>query len=188
MDIQYNQLNLDEMKTIYFKYMKKDFPENELKEWAMLHSLWLDQHYSGYMMKVNGELVGYACFIWDHPKYLMLDYFAIVEEKRSLGYGSQMLQWIQKETRKQHLILECENPKSASGHEQKLRQRRIAFYLRHGVKLTAIETQIVGVDYCVLQTGEKLEDEKVLKVKIKELYQHFAPELDIKMNENGVIK
>ena len=86
-------LCIDDFSEIYNKRLVNDFPESEVKSLNKIIDMYKKDMYFVYgYYNENGELAGYAFFINDRTKdTVLLDYFAIVPEKRSSGIGSEFL-------------------------------------------------------------------------------------------------
>ena len=86
-------LGIDDFSEIYNKRLVNDFPESEVKSLKKIIDMYKKDMYFVYgYYNENGELAGYAFFINDRTKdTVLLDYFAIVPEKRSSGIGSEFL-------------------------------------------------------------------------------------------------
>ena len=78
-------LGIDDFSEIYNKRLVNDFPESEVKSLKKIIDMYKKDMYFVYgYYNENGELAGYAFFINDRTKdTVLLDYFAIVPEKRS---------------------------------------------------------------------------------------------------------
>ena len=106
-------LGIDDFSEIYNKRLVNDFPESEVKSLKKIIDMYKKDMYFVYgYYNENGELAGYAFFINDRTKdTVLLDYFAIVPEKRSSGIGSEFLGKIKEKIADSgnRLILEVEN-------------------------------------------------------------------------------
>lgn len=88
MSYSVKRLTDDEIANIYKTYMKRDFPPSELK--PLSHILKSMEKGYGFSLGIYGEegLVGYAVFILcQETKCALLDYFAILKERRGGGLG-----------------------------------------------------------------------------------------------------
>lgn len=155
-----------EITQIYNTYMKEDFPPDELKPLShIIRSM--DAGY-GFCLGIYGDgaLVGYAVFILcDEAECALLDYFAILKSRRGEGLGHRAFSLFAAYFREEmpqigELYVESERIEAAKDEGQRLtRERRIAFYLSCGCKMTRFRSVLFGVDYSVLYkslgNGEK---------------------------------
>lgn len=151
------KLTDSEISYIYHKYMKEDFPPDELK--PLSHIIRSMEEGRGFSLGIykDGTLVGYAVFILcEEAACALLDYFAIMKEKRGGGLGHQAFSLFEtyfKEELPQigGMYVESERIDAAENEGQRLtRKRRIAFYLSCGCKMTEMRSVLFGVDYSVL--------------------------------------
>lgn len=147
----------DELTEIYNTHMKQDFPPSELK--PLSHITRSMEAGYGFSLGIcaNEELVGYGVFILcEETKCALLDYFAILRDKRGEGLGHRAFSLFEEyftgnlpET--EVLYIESERVSAAENEEQKkLRERRIAFYRSCGCDTTDLRSVLFGVDYSVL--------------------------------------
>lgn len=147
----------DEIAEIYNTHMKQDFPPSELK--PLSHITRSMEAGYGFSLGIcaNEELVGYGVFILcEETKCALLDYFAIMKDKRGEGLGHRAFSLFEEyfagnlpET--EGLYIESERVSAAENEEQKkLRERRIAFYRSCGCDMTDLRAVLFGVDYSVL--------------------------------------
>lgn len=147
-----------EVIELYSVTAKNHFPEAELKPVERVCSFLEDGRYLCYGLFEEAALLGYAFFLKpENADFLLLDYYAVMEEYRNRKLGSVFLGLLKEELagQKESLItgffIESENPDFAEGAEERdLRERRIGFYLRNGACLTEITSRLFGVDYRIL--------------------------------------
>lgn len=151
------KLGNTEITSIYDIYMKQDFPADELK--PLSHILKSMEEGYGFSLGVYEEegLVGYGVFILcEETKCALLDYFAILKDKRGEGLGHRAFSlfeeyFTQNLPETEGLYIESERVSAAENEEQqKLRERRIAFYRSCGCEMTKLRSVLFGVDYSVL--------------------------------------
>ncbi len=147
----------DEMTEIYSAYMKQDFPPSELKPLSHIIRSMEDGYGFSLGICANEELVGYGVFILcEETRCALLDYFAILRDKRGEGLGHRAFSLFEEYfTRNlpevEGLYIESERVSAAENEEQqKLRERRIAFYRSCGCDMTKLRSLLFGVDYSVL--------------------------------------
>lgn len=147
----------DEMTEIYNAYMKQDFPPSELK--PLRHITKSMEAGYGFSLGIcaNEELVGYGVFILcEETKCALLDYFAILKNKRGEGLGHRAFSLFEEYFTRNlpeiaGLYIESERVSAAENEEQrKIRERRIAFYRSCGCDMTKLRSVLFGVDYSVL--------------------------------------
>ncbi len=116
------------------------FPPAEREPIECLTHLEVETKRLLFVVRDENDILGFAsvrCF--NDRSLLFLDYFAIAREARNTGIGGEVLGLIAAALRRfraaKALIWEVESPADASGEAQRLRERRIAFYLRNGARL-----------------------------------------------------
>lgn len=151
------KLTEDEMSEIYEAHMKQDFPADELK--PLSHILCSMEAGCGFSLGMyeNEELVGYAVFIiCGETRCALLDYFAILQDKRGGGLGHRAFAlmetyFAENVPETDGIYIESERVSAAKNEAQRqIRERRIAFYLSCGCEMTALRSVLFGVDYSVL--------------------------------------
>ena len=174
------RLETDEITLIYKRYMKKDFPRNELRPLIMIKkSLSLGQ-YDCFGIFDENALCGYAFFAsitQNGKKYYLLDYFATLSKKRGQGIGSEFIKLLRQELSSAEMVIcEVENPEFAVADEQKKRLRRIEFYKRNGFINTNVKANVFGVDFLLLELNiNNPHKEENVKTAYYELYKKLIP-------------
>ncbi|WP_041140271.1 N-acetyltransferase [Beduini massiliensis] len=171
------------IKTIFHQHIVNDFPVAETRPLKNMMQLYHTQHYKGYGLYEQDQLLGYAFFAGDQSQdVLLLDYFAVIQNKRSFGYGSQFLQLLKKEMHGNLIIAEVESIESTPNIEEKqLRHRRIQFYLRNHFKQSSLNCRLFGVHYSLLYLSDQQIDDDTLYDYIKVLYHSIFNPLIYKM-------
>lgn len=174
----------DALAEIYHTYMKQDFPQSELK--PLSHILHSAEAGFGFSLGIyeEEELAGYAVFILcEETKCALLDYFAILKDKRGGGLGHRAISLFEtyfEENLPQvdGMYIESERISAAENEEQRrIRQRRIAFYLSCGCEMTAFRSVLFGVDYSVLYRRFGTEGQEGSIEALDALYKKmFKPE------------
>ena len=100
--LQARQLTLAQAEEIYDKYLKADFPPEEVKPFSAIRRMWEQKNYHTYgfyEQEAAGDLLcAYAFLMADNEKrMLLLDYFAVCSQLRGSGYGSLALALLRKE-------------------------------------------------------------------------------------------
>lgn len=168
-------LTNDEVKKVYNKLLKKDFPLNERRPLLRINRLLQDGKYICLGAFKNEKLISYG-FFCINDKCLLLDYFAVIKEERAKGVGSEVIKKFTEDFNEYVIFLEAENPGFAKTKEDKaLRERRIKFYKSSGFSDTGIKTNVFGVEYVILVfPGNKASDkeiEKIFTISYKTLFQ-----------------
>lgn len=150
------ELEKEQMKEIYHKWMLHHFPADEMKPWENIE--WMLEHgaYCGYGLFLPGEqeeLAGYT-FFSNSPdsKMVLLDYFAIIDEHRSKGIGSHMLAEMRQLLAQQYegILIETEDILFAKNEAERTeRERRDAFYARAGAVQVDLHTEVYGAKYAI---------------------------------------
>ena len=92
----------------------------------------------------EGEFAGFAITV-NELDMVLLDYFAISEDKRSSGLGGNALKLLQEKyaNKRFFLEIECEDGSADNAVE---RVRRKAFYLRNGMSEIGVKANVYTVD------------------------------------------
>lgn len=124
------------------------FPDNERKPFDMIREkynqkvtdVWMiedEDVFSGFAITMNGE------------DLVLLDYFAICEEKRGQGLGGKSLRALQEQYRDKRFFLEVESLKVPADNMEE-RRRRKQFYLKNGMKELGVYAKLFGVEFELL--------------------------------------
>lgn len=154
-DLTLTILKENQAKNIYDRYMKTDFPKDELKPFEMIAKHMSNGIYICLGIFDMDVLIGYAfCLTDTDSNSVLLDYFAVLKEYRGSGKGSfalnKICRYFTKELHFSALILESENPDFAKDETDKeTRLRRISFYKKNGMYLQSFTTDLYGVKYCI---------------------------------------
>lgn len=172
-------LTKDKVSAVYTRHMCRDFAPDELKPLAGMLRLMEEGLYKAYGLFEEGELRGYAMLMTaPGGRTALLDYYAVVSSRRGGGYGSRFLQLLRRELRDfDGIVLESEHIEYAVGKRDKTtRIRRIAFYLRNGVRKTSLRSRLFGVDYTVLYLPCKqdIPDGRIYK-ELDAIYRTLFP-------------
>lgn len=165
----------------YNKYMKLDFPKDELKPLSRILSSLDKEQYICYGIFEGEQLCGYAYFatLTENNKiYYLLDYFATVNGMRGNGIGSAFLKMLYNEINDVEIVLcEAENPLETTGDELILRNRRIDFYLKNHFIDTGVTASIFDVDFIILELDlGKSHSKDDIRTYYSKLYKSFLPD------------
>lgn len=131
---------LEKIKKLYIKA----FPLCERKPFSMML-----KKRSEKMMEImcieedDGTFVGLAITVL-YNDIVLLDYFAILDEQRCNGKGSQALKILTERYKDKRFFLEAESTKEEC-KDIAVRKRRKEFYLRNGMTETGIDVVLFGV-------------------------------------------
>lgn len=202
-EIYTEKVSLETAREIYETYMKADFPPEEIKPFPVIEKMWKKNSYFVYAFYEDAAksskaqntgdgrvLCAYAFLLADNKnQVLLLDYFAVLKEKRGGGYGSHAFSLLRETCADWNaLIVEVENDELADIDDTTriTRKRRISFYTEAGCRMTDVRSRLWGVDYRIMvmplldrYAGEHIEE------KLKSLYGGMYNEN--KLKENFVI-
>ncbi len=148
------------------------FPSNERKPFPLI----LQKCAEGSMeiLKIEDEkntFVGLVIMIL-YKNLAILDYFAIDENMRNLGYGSAVLSLLNERYSNKCMILEIEDPDVPSENTPD-RIRRKGFYLRNHMALMPFRVNLFGVEMLILTNGKSVTFEEY-----HEIFTHvFSPDI-----------
>lgn len=168
------QLSLEEIRGLYDTYLVNDFPQDEVKPFAVIEKAFLEGKYAGYSCPG-----AYALFIVNGRKYLV-DYLAVQKELRGMGIGSRFLRELLKNQlgSAECVLLEIENPRYADDEESRaVCERRERFYLQNGLIDTGVEVNAFGVEFKILEyPGRERHDQTEVRQGYGSLLRSTLPE------------
>ena len=146
------ELKIEEVRDVYQKHMCYDFPDEERKPLSRIEKT---IHEGKYLclgaFGDDGGFLAYAFFVFEKEACL-LDYYAVVPDKRGEGIGSAFLKEAVKCTHADVTIIEIEDPEVAVPEEEKkARERRLNFYLNAGCVNTHVRVTTFGVEFLLLE-------------------------------------
>ncbi|MDE6388577.1 MAG: 2-amino-4-hydroxy-6-hydroxymethyldihydropteridine diphosphokinase [Lachnospiraceae bacterium] len=196
------KVSLETAHEIYKTYMKTDFPPEEIKPFAVIEKMWKQDSYYVYAFYEDKAedlderaddsqdvLCAYAFLLADNKKRtLLLDYFAVCEDRRGEGYGSRALLLLREACADWNaLLVEVENDELPDIEEETrhIRRRRIAFYTEAGCRMTDVRSLLWDVNYRIMvmplmdEHAEECIVEKLCALyggmyNKRELQKHFA--------------
>ncbi len=174
-ELTLRRLTMEQAEQVYTRYMKQDFPRDELKPFAMIREADARGEYECLGCYDGDLLCGYAYLVKLGREYL-LDYFAVLSDLRGSGYGSRILQVLRENyADAAAMLIESENPDFAADDDAlRERQRRLRFYLHAGCLDTGVTARVFGVEYRVLElpvSGAHTPDE--IRGVYMRLYKSF---------------
>lgn len=156
-------MQLSEFRQLYDTCMGNHFPADEIKPFSIMEKVIKEGKYYPYGYYEGETLLAYTCLL-KKDTYFLLDYFAVMEEGRGNGTGSQILEILQNNiSQEESILLEVEEPLSAEPDVLDLQKRRIQFYLRNHALYTELKAEAFGVPYLILNMGKELKREQAQK-------------------------
>ena len=143
------RLTMEQAEQVYTRYMKQDFPRDELKPFAMIREADARGEYECLGCYDGDLLCGYAYLVKLGREYL-LDYFAVLADLRGSGYGSRILQVLRGNyADAAAMLIESENPDFAADDDAlRERRRRLRFYLHAGCPAARIHRMRSAASTC----------------------------------------
>ncbi len=132
------------MKKLY----KKAFPASERKPFALIREKYRQKVTDVWVIEEEEEFSGFAITM-NGSDLVLLDYFAICEEKRGQGLGRKSLRALQEQYRGKRFFLEVESLKVSADNMEE-RRRRKQFYLNNGMKELGVYAKLFGVEFELL--------------------------------------
>ncbi len=132
------------MKKLY----KSAFPRYERKPMFIIWQTYKKGRSDIRIIEENGEFSGMAITL-NTGKLVLLDYFAISDDKRGKGLGSNALKELQRLYSGRKLFLEIESTYTNSDNAEE-RKKRKQFYLNNGMSEMKIMVNLFGTDMEVL--------------------------------------
>lgn len=179
--------DMKEFKTIIYPEYLKLFPESERKTYKDLEKSFKnnilriikiidEENFIGFMM-VN---------TLKKNRYLQLDYFAILPQYQSKGYGKKALKILKNISRGYNgIFIEVEKVGLAGNEdENRIRLKRVKFYERLGFRKLRFDLELYKVIYSpyILQISDSKEDEEKIMSDIFEIYKAILGEKRVKEN------
>lgn len=158
-------------RRIYKLYLAA-FPAYERKPFLMIWNASKRGKADVWTIESGGEFIGMAITMNSDDKVL-LDYFAIDENKRSSGYGSKALRKLQEHYSGKRFFLEIETVfTSAKNLDERIRRKN--FYLSNGMSEMRLMADVFGTKLEVLGFGCRLTFDEYRDVYLKAYGRHTA--------------
>lgn len=168
-------LDKSEIEAIYNKYLKHDFPKDELKPLKYINKMYDCEKYECLGFYNDKTFAGYAYMVIpDNSDTRLLDYFAVVKAFRNNGIGGECLKALNGYYRDlKCVILESEHPDySRDEKDKKIRESRIGFYKRNGLIEADITTFVGGVYYKIFCMECSFEVKQIdVKQEVENIYR-----------------
>ncbi len=166
---------LSQWRRIHRLYMSA-FPDCERKPFALIIYMYLKGGADIWALESDGELVGFTVTLKERDMVL-IDYFAIAEDKRGLGFGSQALKLLQNLYRGKRLFLEIESVYEASENLGE-RIRRKNFYLRNNMTEIRVMVNVFGTPMELLGFSCTVNYAEYLSVYVNSMGKWTAKHLE----------
>ena len=140
------------------RLLKSAFPKKEQTSvfLLLLGALRKSTHFTAFY---DGDKFVGLLYTIENDRYCFILYLAVNSEMRSGGIGGAILDYAYAQAGDKIIVLNVEPMDSAAdNHEQ--RERRIAFYARHGIGETGYGFSMDGVPYSVLASEPSAFDPK----------------------------
>lgn len=152
----------EKRKQIYDLYMRA-FPADERKPFSVIEEC----QRRGCcdilsIQKENEKFAGLAITL-RHKEIVLLDYFAVEEQFRGEGIGSESLRALQDKFCDSAFILEIESTRNLSDQSD-MRFRRKNFYLRNGMQMMDYVVMLFGVEMEMMTSGTYVSYEAYYKL------------------------
>lgn len=128
------------------------FPKSERKPFSLIRKNQKTGKSDIWYFEEDGQFAGLATTINDENGMVLLDYFAVAENRRDQGYGSKMLRLLLQQYEGKRLFGEIEivDEKAENYLDRK---RRKQFYLRLGLTALDVHVKLFGVDMELMSNG-----------------------------------
>lgn len=175
-NMRVRKLDTHEVRDVYRRYLKRDFPRNERRPLWSIMSMRRRQQYVCYGVFCGDRLVCYAFFvgiILGGKRYCLFDYFAVIPGLRGNGIGSWFITEFEKYIQNAELILiETENPIQAKTREERaVMESRLSFYLKNGLRDTGVRAETFGVPYCILEFPLSRKKSETTEGEVRSAYE-----------------
>lgn len=126
------------------KLYRSAFPANERKPLSVIRYKQYKKAADVWVLEDDGVFVGLAVTM-NGSDMVLLDYFAIDDNKRNKGYGSKALKLLQKKYADYRFFLEIERTDVEADNTAE-RKRRKAFYLQNCMSELNVYVTLFGVE------------------------------------------
>lgn len=174
----FNEVDINEVSDLYNRFIVPYFHPDEVKPLAIIKSMMNLGLYRVITLGVNDSIVAVAFLVYSNNKTaILLDYFSVDENCRSMGYGSVLLSYISENiTASVPMIIETESMNESISSEELLhRKKRNNFYLKNGVVKTSETALIFGCLYDIWYLCiDKKSDLEIIEL-YDEIYRSMIP-------------
>ena len=137
---------ISEVKKLYLS----SFPDDERMPFSRLLGM-MNEKYRMYALLEEESFIGFVYLYQNTDAFLY--YFAVREELRGKGYGTQTLYLIRQLEGVENIVLDIEEVIEGSPDHDEAEKRR-NFYLNAGFHRTEIRYHFFGVDYEIMTAAE----------------------------------
>lgn len=172
------KLNKDEIKQIYETNMQNDFPPAEIKPLSAIYRMIDAGNYEGKGLYKDDELLAYVFMSFTRPKDVaLIDYLAVCTKYRGKGIGSELISAIREDMFEwRGIILEVENPEFAADEvDYNIQCRRINFYQKNNVELSAVKLSLFGVPFRIMHFIDFSLEKRHVRNKLEDIYHVMFP-------------
>ncbi len=148
-------VNAKEYKKEIRSLYRKAFPANERAPLFVLFRRTKNEENSFYAVADKGEFIGLVYTI-KSVKMVYVFFFAVDEDKRGKGYGTEILEMIKTKYSDRTVALMIEDTTITDADNYEERISRLEFYKKNGFKKLNIKINEAGVDYELLGTEEDI--------------------------------
>ena len=151
-NLMIRQVDISTAEEIYERFLKNDFPQNERKPFRVIRRMMEKNRYQVYAAYIKEELAGYAFLAAEQKENSqigLLDYFAVLSEKRHCGIGTEFLRKLFDGLGTfQYILIESESiTDNISDEEERIRRERFRFYGHCGAIHTDVHIELFFVKY-----------------------------------------
>lgn len=175
------KLTREEIIHVYKDNMSLDFPQAEIKPLEIILNMEEKKKYIAFGLFEQKDLKGYAFLVRaKDERWMLLDYFAICKQYRSMGYGCLFLNMLFEEIGKTQIkavIIEIEKIEYGIDEEEiSLRTRRKEFYLKNKVISTDCFATIFDTEFEILYYSiNEMYDPKKIIEEYTNIYRMMLP-------------
>lgn len=168
-------MGFDEFRDLCKNHLVNHFPADEVKPLEMMEKIFKEGKYLSYGYYEGDTLMAYTIFL-QKDNLLLLDYFAVMEQMRGSGRGSEIVDLMKSQLGDEKIIfLEVEEPNAKEDEVRDLQERRIQFYLRNGAGKTGVMAKTFNVQYIILTIGSDFYGIKAQNA-METLYHTMLPD------------
>lgn len=173
-------LDLEELRALYRRRLREDFPPAELRPFSSMEYLMNKGAYRCFEAREEGRPLGYALCAVEQGGAALLDYFAVEPYLRGQGVGSRFLRELKAlDFGVPYLLIEAESLESAqTPAETEERSRRLRFYRRCGCAGTPVFSLLFGVEYQILVLplrAPSLPGPAEVQAALEKIYRGIVP-------------
>lgn len=156
---------LEKLQVLY----EKAFPAGEKKPFSLI--LRKREEGSAEILAVENEKQEFQGLIITmiYQDMVLVDYFAIAEERRNSGIGSKVLQLFTSRYKGKRIFLEIESTASKETEDYDIKIRRKRFYERNGLRAMNYLALLYGIEMEIMVFGDEVTFEEYHEV-VEQVY------------------